>query len=80
LLIGVLAGPAINAFAAAPRQLYIQAIAMVVVVLYTVVVTAIVLFVLDTPERLTSLPVAGVAGRSGPRHFPPSRCQVKRRP
>ncbi|MFZ3483003.1 ammonium transporter [Sphingomonas sp. 3-13AW] len=62
LLIGVLASPAINAVSASGHQLSVQALAVAIVVIYAVVVTSIILFVLD---KLTRLRVPEAVQREG---------------
>jgi len=62
LLIGVLASPSINAVSAGPRQLFVQALAIAIVVLYAVVITSIILFLLD---RLTKLRVPEEVQKEG---------------
>ncbi len=62
LLIGVLASPTINAVSAGSRQLLVQAVAVAIVVLYAIIITSIILFVLD---RLTKLRVPEEIQREG---------------
>jgi Amt family ammonium transporter len=62
LLIGVLASPAINAVSASAHQLSVQALAVAIVVIYAVVVTSIILFLLD---KLTQLRVPEAVQREG---------------
>ena len=62
LLIGVLASPAINAVSAGGRQLSVQATAVAIVVIYAVILTTIILFLLD---KLTKLRVPVEVQREG---------------
>ncbi|MDF2496364.1 MAG: ammonium transporter, partial [Sphingomonas sp.] len=62
LLIGVLASPTINAVSAGGRQLSVQAIAVAIVVIYAIVITSIILFVLD---RVSTLRVPEEVQREG---------------